>query len=59
MENPVYGKYCFTAGDQEGVLDGLLEALQSGSAFAKAGGQKKRRKEGIVAVPLHNGSTPA
>ena len=23
------------AGDQEGVLDGLLEALQSGSAFAK------------------------
>jgi hypothetical protein len=35
MENPVYGKYCFTAGDQEGVLDGLLEALQSGSAFAK------------------------
>ena len=38
--------FCILEGDQEGVMDSLLEALQTGQAFRKEGRRRAPREKG-------------
>ena len=40
--------YVFTEGDQEGVMDSLMEALSSGQAFRKEGRRRAPREKGTL-----------